>query len=67
MTKPSFEQMSKEELIAYVKVNRTDDEASSELFSDIRNPNCTVHPYISDLSEDEQLQTLNQLGAKQWN
>ena len=44
MTKINYEQMSKEELIAYVKLNRTDDEAIRELFSVRRNPNATRYP-----------------------
>lgn len=44
MTKLNYEQMSKEELIAYVKVNRSDDEAIRELFSVRRNPNAKRYP-----------------------
>lgn len=44
MTKLNYEQMSKEELIAYVKLNRTDDEAIRELFVNRRNPNATKYP-----------------------
>ncbi len=61
MTKPNFVQMSKEELIAYVKVNRTDDEAIRELFSVRRNPNSTIYPYIGDLPEEEQVQEMKKI------
>ena len=44
MTKPNFKQMSKEELLTYVKANRTDDEAIIELFVNRRNPNATRYP-----------------------
>ena len=44
MTKPIFKQMSKEDLLAYVKANRTDDEAIRELFVNRRNPNATRYP-----------------------
>lgn len=61
MNKPNFEQMSKEELIAYVKVNRTDDEAIRELFSARRNPNPTIYPYIGDLPEEDQVQQMKKI------
>lgn len=44
MNKPNFKQMSKEDLIAYIKLNRTDDEAIRELFVNRRNPNSTKYP-----------------------
>ncbi len=43
MTKLNYEQMSLEELNAYVKLNRIDDEAIRELFSIRRNPNATKY------------------------
>lgn len=52
MTKQNFEKMTKVELLAYVKVNRTDDEAIRELFSDRRNPNRTIYPSLVNLNED---------------
>ncbi len=44
MNKPNFKEMSKSELIAYIKQNRTDDEAIRELFVNRRNPNATWYP-----------------------
>lgn len=44
MSKPNFKEMLKSELIAYIKQNRTDDEAIRELFVNRRNPNATWYP-----------------------
>ncbi|WP_009630056.1 DUF6887 family protein [Synechocystis sp. PCC 7509] len=44
MNKPNYKQMSKEDLIAYIKLNRTDDEAIRELFVNRRNPNAKRYP-----------------------
>lgn len=44
MNKPDFKEMSKSELIAYIKQNRTDNEAIRELFVNRRNPNATWYP-----------------------
>lgn len=44
MSKPNFQEMPKAELIAYVKQNRTDDEAIRELFVNRRNPDATWYP-----------------------
>jgi hypothetical protein len=44
MNKPNFKEMSKSELIAYIKQNRTDDQAIRELFVNRRNPNATWYP-----------------------
>ena len=44
MTKPIFKQMFKEDLLAYVKANRTDDEAIRELFVNRRNPKARRYP-----------------------
>lgn len=44
MNKPDFKQMSSLDLIAYIKLNRTDDEAIRELFVNRRNPNATKYP-----------------------
>lgn len=45
MNKPNYKQMSSLDLIAYIKLNRTDDEAMfvSELVNR-RNPNATKYP-----------------------
>lgn len=64
MTKQNFESMTKAELLAYVKVNRTDEEAVRELFSDRRNPNRTVYPSLVNSNEDEIKQIENELGQK---
>lgn len=44
MNKPNYKQMSKEDLIAYIKLNRTDDKAIRELFVNRRNPSATKYP-----------------------
>lgn len=44
MNRPNYRQMSLEDLIAYIKLNRTDDEAIRELFVNRRNPNATKYP-----------------------
>lgn len=44
MSKPNFKEMPKSELIAYIKQNRTDDEAIRELFVNRRNPNAIWYP-----------------------
>ena len=44
MNKQNYEQMSTDDLIAYIKLNRTDDEAIRELFVNRRNPNATKYP-----------------------
>ncbi len=64
MTKQNFEKMTKAELLAYVKVNRTDEEAVRELFSDRRNPNRTVYPSLVNSNEDEIKQIENELSQK---
>jgi hypothetical protein len=64
MTKQNFEQMTKAELLAYVKVNRTDEEAVQELFSNRRNPNRTIYPSLINSNEDEIKQIENQLSQK---
>lgn len=53
--KPNFREMSKEDLIAYIKANRTDDEAIRELFINRRNPNTTVYPASLTQPEIEQI------------
>ena len=64
MTKQNFEKMTKAELLAYVKVNRTDEEAIRELFSDRRNPNRTVYPSLVTSNADEIKQIENELSQK---
>ncbi|WP_009630319.1 DUF6887 family protein [Synechocystis sp. PCC 7509] len=64
MTKQNFEKMTKVDLLAYVKVNRTDDEAIRELFSDRRNPNRTIYPSLVNSNEDEIKQIENELSQK---
>ncbi len=64
MTKQNFEKMTKAELLAYVKVSRTDEEAIRELFSDRRNPNRTVYPSLVNSNEDEIKQIENELSQK---
>lgn len=44
MNKQNYEQMSTDDLIAYIKLNRTDDEAIRELFVNRRNLNATKYP-----------------------
>ncbi len=56
--------MTKAELLAYVKVNRTNDEAIRELFSDRRNPNRTIYPSLVNSNEDEIKQIENELSQK---
>ena len=48
MNKQNYEQMSTDDLIAYIKLNRTDDEAIRELFVNRRNPNATKYPAALD-------------------
>jgi len=64
MTKQNFEKMTKAELLAYVKVNRTDEEAIRELFSDRRNPNRTVYPSLVNSNSDEIKQIEAELSQK---
>ena len=40
----NYKEMTKKELIEYVKKHRTDDEAIRELFINRANPNATVYP-----------------------
>jgi len=53
--KPNFKEMSREELIAYVKEHRTDDEAIHELFVNRRNPNAKVYPANQTMDEIKQI------------
>lgn len=64
MTKQEFEKMTKAELLAYVKANRTDDEAIRELFSDRRNPNRTTYHSLVNSSVEEIKQIENELSQK---
>lgn len=64
MTKQNFENMTKAELLAYVKVNRTDEEAVRELFSNRRNPNRTIYPSLGNSNEAEIKQIENELSQK---
>ncbi len=64
MTKQNFEKMPKAELLAYVKINRTDEEAIRELFSDRRTPNRTTYPSLVNSNEDEIKQIERELGQK---
>lgn len=64
MTKQNFEKMTKAELLAYVKLNRTDEEAVRELFSDRRNPNRTVYPSLVNSNADEIKQIEDELSQK---
>ena len=64
MNKQNFEQMTKAELLAYVKINRTDEEAIRELFSNRRNPNRTIYPSLVNSNEDEIKQIENELSQK---
>jgi hypothetical protein len=64
MTKQNFEKMTKAELLAYVKVNRTDEEAIRELFSDRRNPNRTAYPSLVNSNADEIKQIEHELSQK---
>jgi hypothetical protein len=50
--KPNFKEMSKEELIAYVKKHRTDSEAVRELFFNRRSPDETATWYPAPLDEE---------------
>ena len=42
--KPNFKEMTRKELVAYVKEHRTDDDAIRELFINRRDPNAVRHP-----------------------
>ena len=44
MKKQNYGQMSTDDLIAYIKLNRTDDEAIRELFINRPGPNATKYP-----------------------
>ena len=44
MNKPDFKEMPRDKLIAYIKQNRTDDEAIRELFVNRRNQNAKKYP-----------------------
>jgi len=50
--KPNFKEMSKEELIAYIKEHRTDSEAICELFVNRRSPDETATWYPAPLNEE---------------
>jgi hypothetical protein len=62
MAKPNFKQMSKKDLIAYVRANRNDDEAVRELFVNRRNPNATRYP--APLDPETMRITENAIAAK---
>jgi succinate dehydrogenase flavin-adding protein (antitoxin of CptAB toxin-antitoxin module) len=63
MTEPNFQQMSREELKAYVRIHREDDEAWVEFLSR-RSPNAKVYPY--NISDEKMMQVLREkLGEPQ--
>lgn len=53
--KPNFKEMTKAELIAYVKEHRTDDEAIRELFINRANPNATWYSASTTYDEIKQI------------
>ncbi|PSB04227.1 hypothetical protein C7B64_05100 [Merismopedia glauca CCAP 1448/3] len=53
MTKPNFQEMSREELKKYIRTHPTDDDAIRELFVNRRNPNAKRYPYPYDMPEVE--------------
>ena len=56
--KPNFKEMTREELVVYVKENRTDDEAIGELFINRRDPNAVRYP--ADQTPEEIKEILQQ-------
>ena len=60
--KPNFKEMTRKELVAYIKEHRTDDEAIEELFVNRRNPNATKYPANQTQEEIKQIlqQKINQ-------
>jgi hypothetical protein len=53
--KPNFKEMTKQELIAYIKEHRTDDEAIHELFVNRRRTNAIKYPAEQTQAEIEQI------------
>ena len=51
----NFKEMPRDELIAYIKEHRTDDEAIRELFVNRRNPNATSYPASTTPEEIKQI------------
>lgn len=52
LMKPNFKEMTKPELITYVKEHRTDDEAIRELFVNRRSPDETATWYPAPLDPE---------------
>lgn len=66
--KPNFDQMSRAEMLVYLKEHRTDDEAWG-IFLDRRNPNAKKHPAPLDeesirIGEDAIRQKLQEIERK---
>lgn len=53
--KPNFKEMTRKELIAYIKKHRTDDKAINELFVNRRDPNVKVYPATMSIEEMTQV------------
>lgn len=53
--KPNFKTMTRKELCAYIKNNRTDDEAINELFINRSDPNSIKYPANQTGEEIEQI------------
>jgi succinate dehydrogenase flavin-adding protein (antitoxin of CptAB toxin-antitoxin module) len=53
MSNLNFQEMSREELKKYIRINPTDDEAIRELFVNRRNPNAKRYPYPYDMPSEE--------------
>lgn len=50
--KPNFKEMTKNQLVAYVKEHRTDEEAIRELFQHRRSPDSTATWYPAPLDAE---------------
>ena len=53
--KPNFKEMTKAELLAYIKEHRTDDEAIRELFINRANPDAAWHSASTTPDEIKQI------------
>ncbi|MBE9203995.1 hypothetical protein IQ218_11785 [Synechocystis salina LEGE 06099] len=53
MSKPSFSQLTRQELKSYIRQHPTDDEAVRELFVNRRSPDAKVFPPPSEMTKEE--------------
>jgi hypothetical protein len=61
MTKPNFQEMSRQELRSYVLVNREDDDAIAEIIQRIESSGAPTYPYPKT---EEDLQAMHEILRK---